>query len=97
MKAGDKVLLAAWLYGLDQQKWSDPLAIDLLRKPEIMAFGTGVHTCVGMSLARLEIRTLLEEWFARIPRFSIKPGEHPITMTGQTLGTVYLPLCWDVR
>jgi cytochrome P450 len=96
MKAGDKVFLAAWLYGLDKEKWVDPLTIDLQRKPEIMAFGTGVHTCVGMNLARLEVKTLLEEWFKRIPSFTIKPGETPVTMTGQTLGTLYLPLSWNV-
>lgn len=94
MKKGDKVLCAAWLYGLDEAKWPDPLAIDIDRKPEMMAFGTGVHTCVGMSLARLEIKTLLEEWFARIPTFTIKCGERPVTMTGQTLGTLSLPLSW---
>lgn len=96
MKKGDKILLAAWLYGLDDTKWTDPLTIDIDRKPEIMAFGTGIHTCVGMSLARLEIRTLLEEWFARIPAFTVKAGERPVTMTGQTLGTLFLPLSWAI-
>lgn len=97
LKKGDKVYLAGWLHGLDPQKWDDPLRVDFDRKPEIMTFGRGVHTCVGMSLARLELRTLLEEWFARIPSFSIKPGEKPVTMTGQTLGTVYLPLTWPAQ
>lgn len=94
MKAGDRVLVAAWLYGLDREKFSSPLDIDLERKPDMLAFGTGVHTCVGMSLARLEVRTLLQEWFRRIPSFRITPGDAPITMTGQTLGTVHLPLSW---
>lgn len=95
MAKGDKVLCAAWLFGLDETRWPDPLTIDIDRKPEMMAFGTGVHTCVGMSLARLEIRTLLEEWFARIPAFTIKADKRPVTMTGQTLGTLSLPLSWE--
>jgi len=95
MHAGDKIFLCPWLYGMDPKAWDNPMEVDFERHPrEIMAFGKGIHRCVGANLARLEIRTLLEEWLRAIPDFSIKPGARPVTMTGQTLATVYLPLSW---
>jgi cytochrome P450 len=40
-----------------------------------MAFGVGIHRCLGSNLARMEIRVALEEWLKRIPRFTLTdPG-----------------------
>ena len=95
MKAGDRIFICPWLYGLDPEAWDDAMEVRMDRHPrEIMSFGKGVHRCVGANLARLEIRTLLEEWLKRIPEFHITPGRKPVTMLGQTMATVSLPLSW---
>jgi cytochrome P450 len=39
-----------------------------------IAFGSGVHRCLGSHLARLELRIVLQEWHRRIPDYRIKPG-----------------------
>jgi cytochrome P450 len=39
-----------------------------------LAFGGGIHRCLGSNLARLELRVALREWHRRIPDYSIKPG-----------------------
>jgi cytochrome P450 len=39
-----------------------------------LAFGGGIHRCLGSHLARLELRIALREWHRRIPDYTIKPG-----------------------
>lgn len=39
-----------------------------------LAFGGGVHRCLGSHLARRELRVALRQWHARIPDYEIKPG-----------------------
>jgi cytochrome P450 len=95
MLAGDRVILELSLHGLDNAAWPNAMEVDFNRKPKNTAtFGGGVHRCVGINLARAELRALLEEWLKRIPEFSIKPGETVRTMTGQNKGIMYLPLVW---
>ncbi len=39
-----------------------------------LAFGGGVHRCLGSHLARRELRVALQEWHRRIPEYELKPG-----------------------
>ena len=39
-----------------------------------LAFGGGVHRCLGSHLARIELRVALQEWHKRIPDYRVKPG-----------------------
>jgi cytochrome P450 len=39
-----------------------------------LAFGGGIHRCLGSHLARQELRVALREWHKRIPEYSLKPG-----------------------
>jgi cytochrome P450 len=41
------------------------------------AFGSGIHRCLGMHLAGIEIAALVTEWFSRIPQFQLEPGFAP--------------------
>ena len=57
---GTKILCALASANLDPQKWGDPEIFRVDRKPVgHMAFGAGIHGCVGQNLARLELEAVL--------------------------------------
>jgi cytochrome P450 len=99
LKAGDMVMLATPMDGLDAHKYPDPLTVDFNRvKPGANStFGGGVHRCVGSMLARTELRIFLEEWLQRIPDFSIKPGTQPKVSARSVATLTSLELVWPVR
>ena len=54
---------------------SDPEVVDFDRASnKHIAFGAGVHRCLGSHLARRELRVALREWHRRIPEYELKPG-----------------------
>lgn len=63
--------------GLDEQKFPNPEKFDIRRTnaAEHLAFGHGRHMCVGNSLARLEVKVGMEEFFRRIPDARIVQGQ----------------------
>jgi cytochrome P450 len=68
IKAGDKVLLWFVSGSRDETFFDDANAVQLGRQPNRhLAFGQGgIHVCLGMHLAKLEVRIVLEELIKRI-------------------------------
>jgi cytochrome P450 len=65
---GDSVVLGWGPANHDREVFEGPGEIQLERRPNPhMAFGSGPHTCVGIHLARVEIRVFLEELLAVVP------------------------------
>jgi len=72
IRAGDKVTLWWASANRDEAVFDDPFRFDLRRSPNPhLAFGHRSHFCLGSSLARLEIRIMLEELLARFHRLSL--------------------------
>lgn len=70
--AGGKVLLLYASGNRDERRWDDPDSLDVLRPPQRnVAFGNGIHLCLGAPLARIECRIVLEEILSRAPEYEI--------------------------
>lgn len=93
IKPGDKVAMSTTLAGRDPAEFENPGLVDFSRRPRHVGFGFGIHTCVGMHLARRELRIAMEEFLARIPAFTLESG-HTVTCHMGMIQPVTLPLVW---
>jgi cytochrome P450 len=93
IEAGDWVLLCLPAANRDGAEFPDPESLVLSRQPNRhLTFGTGIHRCIGMHLARLELTVALQEALQRFERIWL-PGDTPPTFSGsQAAGLVGLPL-----
>jgi cytochrome P450 len=67
--------------------------LDRKRNPHV-AFGSGVHRCLGSHLARRELRVTLREWHRRIPDYWLKPGHEELEYPSQLRHVKDLTLAW---
>ena len=75
MKAGEHVMLLLGSANTDAAAHPGVDEVDLLRNPNPhLAFGGGVHRCLGSHLARVELRVAMREWHKRIPEYELVPG-----------------------
>jgi cytochrome P450 len=56
-----------------------------------LAFGTGMHRCVGSHLARTELRIALEEWLSAMPNFELTDPAAVNWAMGQVRGPDNVP------
>lgn len=62
--AGDRVVMLYSSANFDETVFRDPHKFDIRREPNPhLAFGYGIHLCLGANLARMEARLFLEEFF----------------------------------
>jgi cytochrome P450 len=57
-----------------------------------LAFGVGIHRCLGSNLARMELRVALEEWLRRIPRFTLADPDAVTWSQGTVRGPRRIPV-----
>ena len=63
----------------DEQHFREPDRFDIQRNPEgHLAFGHGIHYCLGASLARLEARIAFESLFERCRDIRLDDDEIPL-------------------
>ena len=64
VKEGDRVVMLYSSANFDEDVFDNPLQFDIRRDPNPhLAFGHGIHLCLGANLARLEARVFFEEFF----------------------------------
>lgn len=74
VKAGEKLILWYLSANRDESVFADPDTLDFTRENarRHLAFGYGIHRCVGARLAELQLRILLEEMHVRRMRVTVK-------------------------
>ncbi|MFI4934093.1 MAG: cytochrome P450 [Caulobacterales bacterium] len=74
--AGEMVMIYLAAANRDPEKWEDPANFELARERERhVAFGHGVHTCIGAPLARMEAKAAMTALVARFA--AVAPGSRP--------------------
>ncbi|MGY9073766.1 MAG: cytochrome P450 [Acidimicrobiales bacterium] len=92
MNVGDKVALMYLSGNRDADVFVDPFRFDITRDPNPqIAFGYGVHFCMGAHLARLETKALLAELVKRVERLEMA-GEVEHTWSSFINGIKRLPI-----
>jgi hypothetical protein len=72
LRAGDMVLLSTASANRDEDEFPDPATLQLDRNPNRhVAFGVGIHRCLGVNVARLELKVALEELLRLVPPFRL--------------------------
>ena len=74
---GSNILLLLGSANRDQTVFADAQHFDVHRKDarKHLAFGYGIHTCVGQQLAKIEFTIALEELVRRMPHLRLTPGQ----------------------
>jgi cytochrome P450 len=80
----------------DEKRFADPDVFDIHRRPQAhLAFGHGIHFCVGAALARLEARIAFETLFARCRNLRLDGDEVPMLDSLALRGPKRLSLCFE--
>ncbi|QIS23755.1 cytochrome P450 [Nocardia terpenica] len=100
IEAGTTVILSYHTANRDPERFTDPHVLDLHRQDGgHLAFGHGVHQCLGQQLARVEMRVAFPALFARFPTLRLAVPADQVSLrpeTADVYGVKTLPVTWDV-
>lgn len=95
--AGESVYLAYVSGNRDEEVFDEPFRFDVSRDPnKHVAFGYGVHFCLGASLARMEMNSLFSELIPRLDSIELA-GEPELSATTFVGGLKHLPVRYSLR
>ena len=94
---GESVYLAYVSGNRDEAVFADPFRFDVGREPDKhLAFGYGVHFCLGAALARMEMNSLYTELVGRLESIELA-GEPELSATTFVGGLKHLPIRYSLR
>jgi len=100
LREGEQVALLFNAANHDERQFKEPERFDIHRTLKVtdhLAFGGGVHACIGVQLARLEARILFEELFSLAPDYTLDLASARHTYSTNQRGWRSLPLTCTPR
>ena len=99
IKAGTTVILSYNTANRDPERFTDPHVLDLRRQEGgHLAFGHGIHQCLGQQLARVEMRVAFPALVSRFPTLRLAVPAEEVALRPETAdiyGVKSLPVTWD--
>lgn len=98
VKKGDMVAGVLAAANRDPEKYDRPDEFIIDRPtPRHLEFAAGLHRCLGIHLARTELRIGIEEWHKVIPDYELAADPSTLRERGSQLSLLSLPLRWPSR
>jgi cytochrome P450 len=97
IKRGDTVVVSLPSANRDEERWTDPDKLDFTRPPQThLAYGHGIHYCIGKTLAKLEMNVAYPALLNRFPnlRLAVPFEDIPFRWSNVTHGVHALPVAW---
>lgn len=97
IRAGEGLIMANDIGNRDPEVFDDPDRLDITRRARHhVAFGFGVHQCLGQQLARMELQVVYGTLYRRIPtlRAATAMDELPFKNDASVYGVHELPVTW---
>ena len=95
--AGSRVLLVWGSANRDEERWPEADKIDIFReRKRHLAFGEGIHYCIGAPLARLEAAIVFDEVLSLLPEYQLD-GDVTRIYTPHERGLERLPVRFSPR
>ncbi|MFJ8855446.1 cytochrome P450 [Streptomyces sp. NPDC102437] len=97
IRAGDGVIISTMLMNRDPGAWDGPDVLDIRRRAtRHVAFGYGIHQCVGQNLARAVMEIALNTLLRRVPALRLAVPVDQVRSTTATTqeGVAELPVIW---
>jgi cytochrome P450 len=100
IESGTTVILSINTANRDPERFDDPDVLDLHRQDSgHLAFGHGIHQCLGQQLARVEMRVAFPALVNRFPTLRLAVPAEEVDLRPETAdiyGVKSLPVTWDV-
>jgi len=97
VKAGEGLIMANDIGNRDARVFADPDRLDLTREARRhVAFGFGIHQCLGQPLARMELQVVYSTLYKRLPNLKLACDidQIPFKHDASVYGVYCLPVTW---
>ena len=94
---GERIMMFIPGASIDEAIYANAQDFDLRReKTSHLAFGAGPHHCLGVHLARMELKVMVETLLRKLPEFHLDPDNPPAFHGSIIAGPTSVHLVWDV-